>query len=184
MSVRVIGIDTGFSSLGYAVCRLDKTGDVVWEEVGVLHTAKSDKKRNVRASDDNLRRIRGLYAMLSDVLVRHAPSVLCAETMSWPRNSAIVAKMGMSWGVLGALVELNQLPVAQASPQEIKLVAAGSKSASKEEVADAMKLRFPGQFDAYMAATNKTDLEHGFDAAATVVACLDSDVVQLARKMV
>ena len=55
--VKVLGLDPGFASIGAAVFELSKTGEVV-SEVSVFKTSKSDKKRKVRASDDNLRRAR------------------------------------------------------------------------------------------------------------------------------
>ena len=180
----VLGIDPGFASLGYAVMLLsgDGEGDEV-VEVGVFHTTKSSKKTKVRASDDNLRRARLLYGMLDTIFCRFDINILCAETMSFPRNASTAGKLAMCWGVLAAIVESRSMPVVQASPQSIKDVLTGRKDASKQDVRDALEERYPGQFDSFVEASNKGDLEHGFDAAGAIVACLESDVVQVARKL-
>ena len=159
-------------------------GEKVLETL-VLKTEKSDKKRKVRASDDNFRRGQELSAMLVGLLHRY-PDVkaCCAEFMSHPRNASVSGQLGSFWGIIELLTYIWKLPMLQASPQEIKKVLTGKKNASKLEVQVALQARYPGQFDAYDAIiTRKADLEHGYDAAGAVVACLDSDVIQMMRGM-
>jgi crossover junction endodeoxyribonuclease RuvC len=176
--INVLGIDPGFSSLGYAVVQIHPVRETVLE-IGVIHTEKSGAKRNVLAADDNLRRARELFQALNPKMawVR----AICAESMSFPRHAPSAAKVAMSWGVLAALAEFRGLPIVQASPQEVKKAVCGAKSASKEEVQQALQMRYgspPG-----MEEISKGDMEHAFDALAAVVCCLDSEVVRMARKL-
>jgi Holliday junction resolvasome RuvABC endonuclease subunit len=129
-------------------------------------------------------RSRAIYVALSDLIMRYSPVVaIAAEAMSFPRNASNAAKMALSWGVIAAISEALQLPIVQSSPKEVKRAVASDPGASKEEVMAALIGKYPGQFDRFMATSPKADLEHGFDAAATVIAGLPSEAIQVARRI-
>lgn len=177
---RVIGVDPGFASIGYAVVRIEPEFEVV-EALGVIRTEKSDAKRNVMASDDNLRRAREIYEAVRGILTP-SPFAICAETMSFPRNSGAAAKVAMCWGVIASLSAEKGIPVVQASPQEIKKVLCGARGASKEEVQEAVLKRYPENVVLReLTGIIPSQREHAFDAVAAVVACLKSDVMRVAR---
>lgn len=173
----LLGIDPGFASLGLARVELVGDGEHV-AELGVVRTRKSDRKRGVRASDDNVRRIVELAEAVESWIT---PDViaLCCESQSWPRSSAVTAKLGMSWGVVGALAARHGLPVLQATPQEIKQAVAGVATASKAEVQDALTARY-GPLE---LPSQRTLHEHCCDALGAVVACLDAAPVLMARRL-
>jgi Holliday junction resolvasome RuvABC endonuclease subunit len=54
VSAVILGIDGGLASLGWAAVSV--TGSCI-VGMGVIHTSKTDKKRRVLASDDNVRRV-------------------------------------------------------------------------------------------------------------------------------
>jgi len=178
----LLGIDPGFAAVGYALVELLPVGERV-EELGVLLTEKSGKVRAVRASDDNVRRGReidfGLWSVASSSM--RSVVAICAESMSFPRHAGNAAKMAMCWGVIVGISARLGIPIVQASPQEVKKAVVGKKDASKEEVQAALKARYP--CPATSVPFTKTRIEHPFDALGAVVACLDSEVVRLARKM-
>lgn len=185
--VYVLGVDPGFASFGYAVVRLTQTAEVV-TAVNVIRTQRSDKKRNIKAADDNFRRGQEIAAELYNAVKRFKPRVLTAEAASWPRNASATAKVAMSWGILITLCHQFQLPMVQASPQEIKKTLCGNKSATKESVRRALEDRYPGQFDSFKDSypakrppKPNGQWEHGFDAVGSVVACLDTSVLRMAR---
>jgi len=174
----ILGFDPGFAAFGVARVSLRPDGEDVLA-LDVIVTEKSDRKREVRATDDNLRRMADLTTELDRMLT---PDVLaiCSESQSWPRSAGVVAKVGMAWGVIGALATLRGIPILQASPQEIKKRVAGSKSASKEDVQGALEARY----DALPAWPRQaTRVEHAADALAAVVACLDHPTIMLARRL-
>ena len=201
-SVHVLGLDPGFASLGYVVVSfepshnwmgvLQRSGSPV---MGTIRTEKSNKKRSVKASDDNLRRGRELYNALS-FLMGSAPSehpafpfvlgeealniqAVCAESMSFPRSASTAQKIGITWGIISSISDFYNVPIVQASPQEIKKRVCGNKSASKESVQESLA----EQFDIDPLIFNKTLREHPFDALGAVVACQDSEVIRMALKM-
>ena len=186
----VLGIDPGFASIGWSVVRLDGQGEAL-VAVGVIRTEKSAAKRNVRASEDNLERAKEIAAELRALIDQYRVQLICAETMSYPRNSAAAAKMAMCWGVLAALAHQYGVPIAQATPQEVKKAVTGKKDASKEEVQEAVKRLYPVLAEAvtrnggpYVLRDVPRSLwEHPYDATAAVVACRESEVFLLARRM-
>jgi crossover junction endodeoxyribonuclease RuvC len=187
---RVLGIDPGFASIGYAVLELLPETEVVID-MGVIHTEKSQKKREVRASDDNLNRARKIHSALGALMSKHQPSVICAETMSFPRNSGAAAKVAMCWGVIASLTQTSGVPIVQASPQEIKKALCGVGSASKEQVQNAVQSRYypPGTHGVVplvnilaINGVKKSDLEHPYDALAAIISCIQSEIVRMARR--
>lgn len=187
--VCVLGVDPGFASFGLCVVQLLPDSERILH-VDVIRTQKSNKKQNVKAADDNFRRGKAISALLHSVVDERKPLAIAAESASWPRNASASAKLAMSWGILIDICQVYSLPMVQATPQELKKAVCDKKTATKEEIRHALEERYPGQFNPF-----KTEFpprnppkphgqwEHGFDAAGAVVACLDTDVIRMARSM-
>lgn len=185
--VNVLGIDPGLANMGLVVVTLfpDNTQRVLRDDQEVpyiyhVHTEKMDKKRGVRASDDSVRRgrlvVRDLFAWFTrDLHIK----VICAEAMSYPRNSTASNMLGISWGIIITAASLHDLPIVQASPQDIKKAVCGRKDASKVDVQVELAAKYGIPVDMF----NKTTREHPFDALGAVEACLDSEVIRMARAM-
>ena len=185
MSILVLGIDPGFAKIGYAVTRLTSNG-IEPLRMGFIQTKKSDKKLNVLSSDDNFRRGKEIGQAILD-LVTDPPEgkfvAFCVERKSFPRNASAAAKVAYCWGVLCLLSVITGIPVIQASPQEVKTKMCGKASASKLEVQEACIRSFGPDIRKLVEGIAKSNLEHPFDALATVVACLDSETLRLVRRM-
>lgn len=199
----VLGIDPGFTSLGYAVLELGGGGladQVV--TIGVLRTKATDKKQRVLVADDNIRRARELAVSVRGLT--HAGTMMparggqgiaalfqgadrirlvCAEKMSFPRNASAAAKVAMAWGLLVANLERLDLPLLQASPQEVKRRVTGKADASKDDVEKAMVKRFGRGLYRMLKGVPPGQHEHAFDALASAVACLDSEEGRMVRSL-
>lgn len=173
----LLGIDPGFAALGLAHVALVGAGeDLV--KLGLIRTAASPKKRSVRAADDNVRRTMELAAELAQWVTPDVVAI-CAESQSWPRSSSVCAKLGMAWGAVSTLAQVNGLPVLQATPMVLKHKVAGHGSASKAQVEAALEARYgPLGLDC-----PKSLREHPVDALGSVVACLDAPPIMMARRM-
>ncbi len=174
----LLGIDPGFASLGLARVELVGAGERV-ARLGVVRTAKSDRKRGVLASDDNVRRIVELAEAVESWITPDVIAI-CTESQSWPRSSAVCGKLDLSWGVVGALASRHGLPVLQVSPQDLKRCLTGSKTASKAQVQSALTARY-GPLE---LPSQRTLHEHCCDALGAVVACLDAAPVLMARRLI
>ena len=182
MKLAILGIDPGFSSVGY-VCKL-LTGELV--RAGVFRTKKSDKKQRVMAVDDNFRRAREIAEFFRDLQygLKHEGTLLvaiCAEAMSFPRHASVAAKVALTWGVLADFTVNTDLPLVQATPQDIKKTVCGDRSASKEAVAEAVKVTHP-EIAGFLKDIPGGEHEHVYDALAAVLACAGSDVVRALRR--
>lgn len=172
--MNVLGIDPGFSSLGWAVVEVTKTRFAP-ATCGVLRTEKSAKKINVRGSEDNIRRAQFLYTDLFKLVAENDIKIICTETMSWPRNAGVVAKMGIAWGCIASIACQHGIPIIQASPMEIKRKVTGDGKASKERMIAEIK-KYPN----LIWPTQETLHEHAADAVGAVIACRDSEMLQWA----
>lgn len=175
----IIGIDPGLANCGMAAVRLHKFGEELLA-VKVVTTVKSDKKLDVRASSDDVRRAQELAGDLVAFCAAHPPMAFAVEAMSFPRNSSSAAKLGMCWGVISATAHARGIPVLQASPQQIKLALCGVKSASKAEVMAAVEVAHPEIF----WPKPRSLWEHAADAVGAVHGCLDSPVAQMVRQSI
>jgi Holliday junction resolvasome RuvABC endonuclease subunit len=176
--VIVLGIDGGFASLGLSVVDLQPDHERLLD-VWVVRTEKSAKKLGVRSGDDSIRRARELAHHVGLAITSHQPGAIALESPSWPRNAGVAAKMGMAFGVIAGLAEKHRLPLVMASPMDVKLAVARSKTATKEDVIAAIERRYPS----VTWPSQKTLWEHAADAIGVVIACLDSDALRMARRL-
>ena len=188
MSVLVMGIDPGFAKVGYSFVQLHQDRAVP-VRMGLIQTKKSDKKLKVLASDDNFRRAKVISEELIGVIAEveaeeGALCALCIEGKSFPRNASAAAKVAMCWGVLAKLSVDTGIPVIQARPQEIKIKLCKKANASKAEVMAACQAIYgKAVLEGLVRSIAQSNLEHPYDSLAAVVACLDSEMLRLARRM-
>ena len=168
--MNILGIDPGFSSLGWAVCVAAYPAEVQAVYCGIIRTEKAEKKIQLRASEDNINRAQAIYNELAGLILSHKISLVCTESMSWPRNAGVVAKMGIVWGVIASVCHQWRIPMLQVSPVEIKKNLTGSKQATKEEMIAEIVSRYPK----LILPSQKVLQEHAADAVAAVLACKQS----------
>jgi len=187
-----MGVDPGFATMGLTLVQLNR--DPMYDEVltlQVFRTQKSSKKQKVLAADDNVRRCRELVRYTRPWIKEQGGAelvVICAEAMSFPRSSSAAAKVAMAWGMITTFAELHNLPILQASPKEIKKATTGRTSATKEEVEEALQIKYRMKpkdkvVSEFYRSVPKSAREHAWDALGSVVACQESETVRLARKM-
>lgn len=178
----ILGIDPGLAHLGWAVVRVGDDPEIL--AGGVIVTEKSSALQSMLSSEDAVMRMQTQFRELKrQVLLPvgfYNAGALAVESISYPRNAGSAAKIGMSWGVITSFAFVEGLPILQASPQHVKKVIAGIRSASKEEVAEAVSKRAPGGAP-IAAKLNKGNREHFWDAAAVALVVADYEVVKLLR---
>ncbi len=172
--MNILGIDPGFSSLGWCIASVEG-GVINPVQVGVILTEKSISKIGVRSSEDNIRRANLIWNSLASLNAMHKPKLIATETMSWPRNAGVVAKMGIAWGVIASLSACYGIPVVQASPVDIKKAVVGTGTASKEAMIEAIKNRYPS----ISWPANISIHEHAADAVGSIIACKDSELMRM-----
>jgi Holliday junction resolvasome RuvABC endonuclease subunit len=182
MTLSLVGLDPGFASLGFVVVDLVPRPHVV--RFGVFETKATSKKRKVLSTEDNLRRAVLIARCLRDLATCTPRTVaICAEAMSFPRSSSVAAKVAMTWGAIASLSEAANIPILQASPQQVKAAVCGVKTASKEEVQNAVARLYP-EIVQLRANVARGAWEHPHDALAAAHLMLESDVVKMMRRTI
>lgn len=173
----VLGVDPGFAKLGLAGVELPKHGHrFMWTKA--FETKKSAKKREILATEDNVRRSQEIFDEFYRVTGEPGLVAICTESQSWPRNASAIAKLGMFWGVLGSISRVRELPVIQATPTQIKWGATRDRKATKESVQKAIEGHFPG----LVWPEAKTHKEHCADALGAIFTCLGHNSIVTARR--
>lgn len=192
-SAAVMGIDPGFSSIGWAV--FDIADPLRFRTGSIFHTEKATTKSNTLACDDNFVRARLIATELRRIVRDHGVRVICAEAMSFPRSSSVAAKVAMTWGILADISADMDLPMLQPTPQKVKKAVCGIVTASKDDIARAVEQQHPAAaiainafVTARAAATpggrkKLSDLEHFWDSCAVVMTCRDSEHFRLMRRL-
>ena len=178
----VIGYDPGLRNFGWATVYFDKHGEPTLTDCNVWCTTPSDTKLRVLAGEDNFRRARELYKNIDSLMRKVEPVAVCIEGMSFPQNPSAAVKLALSWGALAAACTVYHLPTVHPSPQQIKKHVCDKRNASKLEVEEAVKELDPA-CATVLDRVPKGRREHAVDAYASVLTSLESDVIQLARKM-
>lgn len=190
--MRVLGIDPGLATCGFALIDADGAGDIRVVDMGLFITRAEATLR------ERLAELKGdVRAFLAD----HAPAVVVAEVPTYPRDAASAAMLWAAYAALGAIAETHgrwaELTTAnwraalglpqersgaprapkgvQLSDQQLKALkreqarcGAQAKARRKRGTKDLMLSRFPG-VPALLRSTPGELHEHPLDALA--IAC-------------
>lgn len=161
--MRVLGIDPGFASLGWAEAE-SNLGGLAFTRVGNVHT-KKDPNRS--AAEDLFERCR---IISSGLLTCNVPELVCLEAMSHPRNASSATKLGASHGVIAALVEACfTCDVTMLSPLAARKVVTGLKKPTETQAHEVLLTSYP-ELCLLIDGLRKKDTPHILDAAVQVVA--------------
>jgi crossover junction endodeoxyribonuclease RuvC len=183
--VRILGLDPGFANLGWCMALYP---DLKVVSMGCIETKKDQRK--VLVSVDNVRRAQRLTRELRELIweiatVKVEPvrmvDIIAVEAMSFPRNASSAAKVSLAWGVISAISALWEIPVIQASPQDIKEAVTGSRKASKALMESTLNLGYP-EVLTLLEGTPQSRREHPYDALGAIVASLGSEVVKMGAR--
>lgn len=180
----ILGLDPGLASCGWALLAPGE-GEGRVLGMGVVRTSKSHLKRQVLSSADDFRRSRELASQLAAVRGAHRVVAFAIEAMSLPRSSTVASKIGRAYGVIAGLATAWDVPVVEASPQDVKFAVCGRKTASKSDIIEALAERYESsEAIATFQDTKARGLwEHAFDALGAIVACRSSDVLRAMSTM-
>jgi crossover junction endodeoxyribonuclease RuvC len=122
--VIVLGIDPGTASLGYGI--VESIGGRLREiDHGVLETSPDMSMP---------RRLLAVHALVSSLLATHAPGVLCVERLFFSRNVQTAFAVGQARGVVLLAAAQAEVPVREATPNEVKVAVTGFGKAPKDQV--------------------------------------------------
>lgn len=170
----VLGIDPGFSNLGWCRARISR-GSIDRVEMGLIGAKSSpDDGGKIRSL---VRRVRTVCAdMHRQMLFAGVSHVIC-EQISYVRSSTAMLQVGMSWGAIMAASVIRDIPLHAISARRVKEVVLGAKhgmsrQAGKLAVQSEM-MRMYGHLGAGWG--HQSTASHPYDALACIHAwMLDS----------
>ena len=172
-ALKILAIDPGFASLGWAVVSFTSDGPVC-EAAGVFRTKPDRTKLKY---NDNVDRARRLYDHLSSTADDHDIRIIAAEAQSWTRFSNADRSIATVFGLLAALGVETSAPIVQLSPQDVKLRVCGKKTASKEDIKQAVYQIASGSREFIEGIRASTQREHAADAVAVALAAFQAPIV-------
>lgn len=169
--VRILGLDPGFSSIGWAVLHAGPENKVIQCVAAGVHRTAPDKGSK---NESNMRRIMDIASAMNKLVTDHHIHVVGSEAMSWTRFSNADRSVAFFWGALGAVLANRTAitQVEQITPTQVKELLTGSKKASKEDVHDATCSKVEGLRHQLGRIRAKTQRNHASDAAAVAYCTL------------
>ncbi|HET9727803.1 MAG TPA: crossover junction endodeoxyribonuclease RuvC [Acidimicrobiia bacterium] len=125
----VLGIDPGLSRCGYGVVARDR-GALHARSCGVIRTPPSEPLPE---------RLRMLAIELADLIASVRPSSVAVERVLFQNNARTAMSVGQASGLALVAAAEAGIPVAQYSPNEVKLAVTGDGRADKAAVQEMVK---------------------------------------------
>lgn len=121
----VLGIDPGSIICGYGI--VEKTGkSLSLVEYGVLQVKKKNEELPLRLKD--------IFLRLNSVIERTKPDITAFESVFFSKNVQSLAKLSHARGAAILSAAMQDLPIAEYSPREVKKAVTGNGNASKQQV--------------------------------------------------
>lgn len=98
-------------------------------------------------SEEPYLKLKEIYAGISEIIARYAPSESAIEQTFMNKNAASALKLGQARGAAMVALAMHDLPVAEYSAKQIKQAVVGYGSAEKSQVAHMVKTLLKIQHD-------------------------------------
>jgi len=179
-TIDIIGLDPSLSNFGSVTARLDiDTLEILVEAMTVVTTeAEKDKAKRkvVRKNSEDLDRAATLHDGVTELVKGRV--IAFVEVPVGSQSARAMVSYGVSLGVLAAV--RARLPMIQVTPTEVKLAGCGIKTATKEEMIEAMVDKYPNapwpmQVVKGVRKPIASKCEHIADALAAIEAGIKTD---------
>lgn len=172
--VNVVGIDPSLNNFGFA--RGTVNLDSYEVEIENLHLAQPDKadkvtKKVVRKNSDDLRRARHLHKALQEQT--KGAHLAIVEVPVGSQSARAMASYGICVGVLASC----GIPMIEVTPSEVKLIAVGSKTASKQDMINWAGQMYPDANWLTRKLKGKTVMTNSNEHLADAVAAIHAGVI-------
>lgn len=121
----ILGIDPGSRICGYGAIEV-LSDKIELIEYGVVDVAKK--------SLEIPERLKEIYIRLKEVSKRTKPDIAALESMFYSKNAQSLMKLSHARGAAILAVAMNDVPVVEYSPREVKKAVSGRGNAGKEQV--------------------------------------------------
>ncbi len=122
----ILGIDPGSVVCGYGVVNMQGNNKFALVEYGVIHAKKS--------TPEFYERLKEIYRKTDAIIKRTNPNCAAVESMFYAKNAQSLMKLSHARASAILAATMNELPVREYSPKEVKKSVTGRGAASKEQV--------------------------------------------------
>lgn len=124
-AIRILGLDPGYATIGFAIISQNKEGYLQLERLGVIRTEahKSFSERLLEIHED-------IQALCS----KHAIDVTVMETLLFSKNKTTALKVAHARGVILHALSQKKIPVQEKNPTQMKAFLTGDGKASKQAI--------------------------------------------------
>ncbi|OGI29413.1 MAG: crossover junction endodeoxyribonuclease RuvC [Candidatus Moranbacteria bacterium RIFOXYA12_FULL_44_15] len=127
---RVIGIDPGTATTGWAVIDEDKKGEIQTVAYGHISTSKDD-------SDED--RLWEISRDLEKIIKKYAPAEAAIEQIFFFKNQKTIIQVAQSRGAIILTLKQNNVKVASYTPLQVKQALTGYGRADKRQIQEMTK---------------------------------------------
>ncbi len=120
----VLGIDPGTAALGYGIVE-SRGGRLRAVDSGCLVT---------RPDAALPQRLLLIHALLDELIALHRPDLVAVERLFFSKNAQTAFAVGQARGVVLLAAAQAEVPVREATPNEVKVAVTGYGAADKEQV--------------------------------------------------
>lgn len=128
---RILGIDPGTATTGYAILDRENTGQLKLIRAGVITTSKKAAQPQ---------RLFLIFQKLSDIIRQEDPHHISVEQLFFAKNVKTALSVGESRGVVLLLAAKFKLKFFQYKPSQVKQAVSGYGAASKFQVQKMVKI--------------------------------------------
>ena len=120
----VLGIDPGTAAMGYGIVE-SRSGRLRMIDADTFET-KPNASLPVR--------LLAIHSMLDELIATHKPDLVAVERLFFSRNAQTAFAVGQARGVVLLAAAQAQVPVREATPNEVKVAVTGYGGAAKDQV--------------------------------------------------
>ncbi len=121
----VLGIDPGTAAMGWGVVESRSGGNLRMVDAGCI-TTKPDAALP--------QRLLAIHAHLDEIIATHKPDIVAVERLFFSKNAQTAFGVGQARGVVLLAAAQAEVPVREATPNEVKVAVTGHGRAEKDQV--------------------------------------------------
>jgi Holliday junction resolvasome RuvABC endonuclease subunit len=129
----ILANDPSLTGWGYVVVRNDKVF-----AGGCIKTAPEHKKKRIRKTDDDLRRIHDINMELLLIIRSWNVNYIVSEIPHGSQTASGAVMVGTVRGIMQTIADCLEIPIETYSEQESKKTVLGKKTATKTEMVNAI----------------------------------------------
>lgn len=130
--MKILGIDPGYDRIGWGIVNLSDNRAVKLLEYGCIQTNKNSS---------TMQRYSQVVKAMSELLTAYQPDEAALESIFFSKNQKTAMQVSEARGVIISALLPYLMPIAEYTPNQVKLTVTGSGSADKKAVEKMVRLQ-------------------------------------------